>query len=267
MIFCNLKGGLGNMLFQIAAVKSMSLKYNRKYSFPNLNHQLNYLNLEQNYNPSLSHSNEYFKVFKNLPIINPTNNNIATIPFPFEYRDITLPENNVIVDGFFQSEKYFISHREQILEMFKMDEDVSQYIKIKYSNFLNKRTTSIHVRRGDYLIYPNFHPTQTLNYYNSSISLLDDVTDLFLIFSDDIEWCKENLTGEKFIYIENEKDYIELYLMSLCKNNVISNSSFSWWGAWLNNYEDRQIVGPKIWFGESIEHKISDIIPDNWIKL
>ena len=90
---------------------------------------------------------------------------------------------------------------------------------------------------------------------------------MFVIFSDDIEWCKKNLNISDSLYIENEKDYIEMYLMSLCRNNIISNSSFSWWGAWLNNYQSKIVIGPSKWFGNSINHNTGDILPENWIKL
>lgn len=93
------------------------------------------------------------------------------------------------------------------------------------------------------------------------------MTDLFIVFSDDIEWCEENLPKDNFYYIKNEKDYIELYLMSMCNNNITCNSSFSWWGAWLNKKEDKKVIGPKIWFGSAINHNTDDIIPQSWIKL
>jgi hypothetical protein len=96
--------------------------------------------------------------------------------------------------------------------------------------------------------------------------MLKDKTDQFLVFSDDINWCEENLKLENSIYINDEKDYNELYLMSLCDNNIIANSSFSWWGAWLNKNDDKLVVGPTKWFGPAINHKTSDILPDEWIK-
>jgi hypothetical protein len=107
---------------------------------------------------------------------------------------------------------------------------------------------------------------QTIEYYNKSIEHLKDITDLFIVFSDDIEWCKNNIKSENIIYIQDEKDYIEIYLMSLCDNNIISNSSFSWWGAWLNRNENKIVIGPKIWFGSEIQHNTSDILPEKWVK-
>jgi hypothetical protein len=271
MIYCFLKGGLGNMLFQIAATKSISLDIGTDFSFPNLYEHLAYLNNEDFYNPSLSHSSDYEKVFKKLPTVKPTNE-AKQLNFPFEYVDITLLDSNfiksdIIINGFFQSEKYFNKHRNKILEMFSISDEITNHIINVYPFILDKKVTSVHVRRGDYLKHPNHHPSQNLDYYTSAIKILEKDTDLFLVFSDDIKWCQENLIGDNFIYISDEIDYIELYLMSLCKNNVISNSSFSWWGAWMNKNINKKVIAPKLWFGSLINENTSDIIPNNWIKI
>ncbi len=269
MIYCNLKGGLGNMLFQIAAVKSLAIDNQREFSFPNLNSHLGYLTYDNVYNPKLNYAYEYllyFNKFKSLKT-NPPTNGFKTIRYPFEYLDIPLPNDDVFVDGFFQSEKYFVHNRKQILELFEIDNDIKESIKLKYCDLLILKTSAIHVRRGDYVNHPNHHPTQDLEYYLKGMNILKPMTDKFVIFSDDIEWCKENLIGDDIIYIENEKDYIEMYLMSLCDNNIISNSSFSWWGAWLNKYENKMVIGPTKWFGSAIQNNTNDIIPDSWIKI
>jgi hypothetical protein len=266
MIYCNLKGGLGNMLFQIAATKSISIDKNMYCSFPNLKGHLEYLNSENTYNPKLKHSNEYLKLFKNLPTTTPTES-VNIVEYPFEYSDLDYNYENVVIDGFFQSEKYFKHNRSEILKLIDFSFISKNYIEDKYNFIKNKKTTSIHVRRGDYVNYPNLHPTQSLEYYEQSIEILKNETEIFLIFSDDIIWCKENIKLENAIYIENEKDYIELYLMSLCDNNIISNSSFSWWGAWLNENPNKIVIGPLKWFGIDIQHNTGDILPNNWIKL
>jgi hypothetical protein len=254
------------MLFQIAATKSMAIDKGVQCSFPNLNHNLDYLNKDGFYNPKLNHSFEYLKIFDKISTTDP----IQVLPriyFPFEFANPTLPDDNFIIDGFFQSEKYFKNNRKEILDLVRIPEFVAVKISEKYSKFLHEKTTSIHVRRGDYLNHPNHHPVQSLTYYLNAIDLLKDKTDLFVIFSDDIEWCKINLNLENAIYIEDEKDYIELYLMSFCKNNIIANSSFSWWGAWLNENPDKTVIGPKNWFGSAIQHNTGDILPETWIKI
>jgi hypothetical protein len=266
MIYCNLKGGLGNMMFQIAASKSLSLDNNTDCSFPNLYHHLSYLNNEINHNQNLKHSNDYLKIFNKLNTSSP-NSNFKQIHYPFEYVN-SLPINeNVMIDGFFQSEKYFVHHRKLVIDFFDFSFINKKYIDENYTYITDKKCTSIHIRRGDYLKFPNHHPTQTIDYYYDSIEILKNNTDLFVIFSDDIQWCKENLKLENVLYIEDEKDYIELYLMSLCDNNIISNSSFSWWGAWLNENPRKKVIGPLKWFGDAIQHKTGDILPENWIKI
>jgi len=266
MIYCVLKGGLGNMLFQIAAVKSLAIDNGVDCSFPNLHHHYNVMDNDNHYNPKLKHSKEYQQMFEALNVSQPTAN-LVRIHYPFHYDKLDTPTDNFLVDGFFQSEKYFTHNREGILECLKIPESVKVHIDKKYGGVLEGKTTSIHVRRGDYLKYPNHHPTQTLKYFEDSVEALKDKTDKIIVFSDDIPWCKENFKFDNIVYIENEKDYIEIYLMSLCNNNITSNSSFSWWGAWLNENKDKVVIGPTKWFGPAITHETADILPESWIKI
>jgi len=263
MIYCNLKGGLGNMLFQIAATKSLSIDNGVDCSFPNLQHHLNYLNNDMSYNPKLKYSFDYNIIFNNLKSINPKTN--KTINFPFHYHNAQLPNEDIMINGFFQSEKYFLHNRKSILEFFNFNE-IDKKVRDKYKSLLEGKLTSIHVRRGDYVTHPNHHPVQTIEYYNKSVEIIDN-DNTIVVFSDDIEWCKKNFDIDNIIYIENEKDYIEMYLMSLCDNNIISNSSFSWWGAWLNTNENKTVIAPNKWFGSAINENTDDIIPKGWIKI
>jgi hypothetical protein len=266
MIYCNLKGGLGNILFQIAATKSMSIDRNTDCSFPNLIEHLNKLNEDSIYNPNLKHSFEYLNFLQNLKTQVPTTP-LKTYVYPFEYINYNILDNTFFIDGFFQSEKYFKHNRKAILEYFYDFSIYDTVINQKYAFVRDIKCTSIHIRRGDYLKYPNHHPVQSLQYYLSCIEILKYETELFLIFSDDIEWCKNNIKIKNAVCIENEKDYIELYLMSLCKNNIVCNSSFSWWGAWLNRNENKIVIGPKIWLGSNLQYNSSDILPETWHKI
>jgi len=269
MIYSNLKGGLGNMMFQIAATRAISLSKNTNYSFPNLHDHINYLSVENTYNPNVNYCSEYL----NLPFLKNVNTSksflsINRINYPFHFENILIPTLNVVIDGFFQSEKYFKNYEKEILELFLPDKKITNYIKKKYFNLFLERTTSIHVRRGDYIRNCEYHFVQDMDYFTQSIEIVDSKTDKYIIFSDDINWCKENFKGNKFLFIENEKDYIELYIMSMCTNNITSNSSFSWWGAWLNQNKNKTVIAPKNWFGSSLQHlNTEDIIPDNWIKI
>jgi hypothetical protein len=267
MIYCNLKGGLGNMLFQIAAAKSIAIDNETDCYFPNLTHHLQVLNNDMEYNPKLNYSHDYLMFLKNLNVKSLPNTPILKLEYPFHFFETPPIKNDTLINGFFQSEKYFVKNREEIIKYLSFDFIQNDYIKNKYPFILNKRCTSIHVRRGDYLRYQNHHPTQSLEYYMKGVDILKDKTDLFVIFSDDIEWCKQNIKIENSVYITDEKDYIELYLMTLCENNITSNSSFSWWGGWLNNNPKKIVIGPKIWFGSAIQHNTGDIIPEKWIKI
>ena len=265
MIYTNLKGGLGNMMFQIAATLSMAIDKGVDASFPNLMSQLININNDSFHNSKLKHSIEYLSLFDKLLTEQPPQG-LKTYRYPFHY-DSTIPEGNeFIIDGFFQSEKYFKKNEKKIKEILTVPKNVLDVINIKYKLLLELKTTSIHVRRGDYLKFPKHHPTQPVEYYKKSIELLNN-TEKFIIFSDDIEWCKSNFIGDEYYFIENEKDYVELYLMSMCNNVITSNSSFSWWGAWLNNNTDKIIVGPNIWFGVNTNYISKDILPKEWIKL
>ena len=111
-----------------------------------------------------------------------------------------------------------------------------------------------------------------INYYLNSLNYLKSITNSnfkIFVFSDDIKWCEENfgfLNNKTFI--SDNKDYEDLYLMSMCKNNIIANSTFSWWGAWLNKNENKQVIIPSKWFGISNSHlNTNDLYCDKWIKL
>ena len=267
MIYCNLKGGLGNMMFQIAATESLAIDRGTDCSFPNLYQQLNNLNNYNLYNRAVS-TDGYMEIFKSLKWNSPPTKRIGVYNYPFHFAYHSLPNDDIMIDGFFQSEKYFVHNREGVLDLFRVPNSILDTINEKYTDLLKKRTTSIHVRRGDYLKHPDVHPVQTPEYYKHGMELLKDQTDIFIVCSDDIPWCKENIKGDNVVYIEDEREYVELYLMSLCNNNIICNSSFGWWGAWLNESPNKIVIGPKIWFGTKNNHlNTDDVIPETWIKI
>lgn len=248
MIYCNLKGGLGNMLFQIAATMEFASKSGVDFSFPNLIQHLSYIKREQTFNPNLKCVKHYERLFRNLKNVQPQSG-IKKINFPFQYVDWQIPKDCVI-DGYFQSEKYFKNCRENILNMF---------------DFQPKRDmVSIHVRHGDYLKNPSCHNVLVKEYYDKAISCFPE--DNFLIFSDDMDWCRSTFTGDRFKFHEGENDLDDMLSMSSCKHNIIANSSFSWWGAWLNRNEDKKVFCPSQWVGTTLSHLYTkDIYCQNWI--
>ena len=259
MITCKLKGGLGNMMFQTAFIQYEGFMGNFKTGYWNINQNLQHLNNEKVHNPKLNHATEYLKIFKNFnwPNIPKPPTHRKAIPFHYESFKVT---DDTLYDGFFQSEKYF-PNKTLILNLFQPSEFINQQL-VKYDNLLKGITCSIHVRRGDYLNY-SLHAARDIEYYQKGMDRVGEV-DKYLIFSDDLDWCKKNFIGDKFIFIDNEKDYVEMFLQSKCTHNIISSSSFSWWGAYLNNNPKGKIVAPKQWFSNN---KLNNIVPDSWIKI
>lgn len=258
MVSSHLMGGLGNYMFQIAAATSLAIKNDDKAEF-----------YVQGSSQVHKHLTSYVdNIFRNVNIVNkPDLRYIRYIEPGFSYNEIPY-SNNLLLHGYFQSEKYFKDSRDEILDMFKPSEEQIEYIFNKYGTLLDlKKTCSIHVRRGNYLKLKEHHPPCDIEYYNLGMSIMEKDT-TYLIFSDDISWCKENFVGDQFNFIENENDITDLAIMGYCKNNIIANSSFSWWGAWLNKNDNKIVVAPTKWFGAAKGNiNVDDIYAENWIKL
>ena len=229
IVSVDLKGGLGNMLFQISTGYSLSLKHDMDFIV-----DLTYYHGGHKFIGRYM-TNFLRKIkFSSSHLLYP-----AIFETRFDYQELPECVGNTKLNGYFQSEKYFKSHRNEILNLLEIDETTKDKISSKYSDILSKNNTcSIHVRRGDYLGLPNHFQILTVEYYKNAISNFDENT-LFLIFSDDIRWCQENFDFiENKIFITDLEDFEEIYLMSYCNNNIIANSSFSWWGAWMNQNQN-----------------------------
>lgn len=181
--------------------------------------------------------------------------------------------DNVYYDGFFQTEKYFKPFREKILHDFKLMQPLDQQNleildKIRHSN-----SVALHVRRGDYLNPKVPLVLLDVDYYYRAIDYIANHVDNphFFIFSNDLEWVKENIKTSfpmTFVDINDEKHgYFDLELMRNCKHNIIANSSFSWWGAWLNTYDHKIVIAPSQWFKPNADECSDDVVSDDWIKL
>ncbi len=255
-ITTKIMGGLGNYLFQIATTYSKSIDDN-----------LTFL-LDSN-DIIIKHSNpEKYKtnIFRKINFQQIVGSYSSYKEPSFNYNLLPKFSNNTKMIGYFQSEKYFYHNRKIILDLFSINDETKQFLISKYGELLKNETCSLHVRRGDYLRLSEFHLPQSVDYYKKSVEMIGHNFH-FLIFSDDIVWCKENLSFIKNkTFIEGNDDYQDLYLMSMCKNNIIANSSFSWWGAWLNKNNDKKVISPKIWFGEKNKHlNTNDVYCKNWI--
>jgi len=166
-------------------------------------------------------------------------------------------KENTNLYGYFQCEKYWL-HIEDIIRKeftFKNEFLIPASTKINEirSNF--PELVSVHIRRGDYVGNQNRHPLQPIEYYQKGINMFDDKNYAFLIFSDDIKWCKEYFgESEQIYYMDGNIDFIDMCMMSLCDHNIIANSTFSWWGAWLNPNKNKKVIAPSNWLGPEIKH-------------
>ncbi|MCI6689512.1 MAG: alpha-1,2-fucosyltransferase, partial [Clostridiaceae bacterium] len=133
-------------------------------------------------------------------------------------------------------------------------------------------SVSVHVRRGDYLNYSYLQGICTPHYYEQAMQFFREKYRgkvKFYIFSNDIEWAENNFSEADCVIVEGNsgKDsFRDMQLMSLCKHNIVANSSFSWWGAWLNQNKEKIVIAPNKWINQEVEEKI-DVIPDDWVKM
>jgi hypothetical protein len=230
-------GRLGNSLFQLSTTISHSIKYNTYSVFPNWEYQNDFPDLGKNC------------LFLPKDQINFQNNYSES---SFLYSEIpNIPDLNL--SGYFQSYKYI------------NEDKIRQCLLFPKHQYLSD-TIAIHIRHGDYLRYPLYHPIQPISYYRDAIDILGK-DNKYIIFSDDISWCKENF---KDIEINETLSTIDDFKkMSSCRSFIIANSSFSWWAAYLANDNNKKVIAPNLWFGEKLKntHPISDLILPNWILI
>ena len=187
----------------------------------------------------------------------------------FEYQE------DIYLDGYWQNEKYFKDIREEIIRDFSLKGDISNEAKEYLGDIKNSQSVSLHVRRGDYVQNVNtnsVHGTCDLDYYKKAIKYIEhNVQDSsFYIFSDDMTWCKEhfNFLKNKIFVDDTKSAFDDMELMKNCKNNIIANSTFSWWGAWLNENEEKIIITPKKWFlDDELEQESKDIVCESWVRV
>lgn len=254
-----LMGQLGNQMFIIAAAESLAKEKGAKAVFPSLRNEHRW-NVQENYQKI------FFRVNSDAPDVS-----IKTVyrePF-FHYKEIPLSESTRIF-GYFQSEKYFSKHKEYIKRLFAPSNEIKRILTAKYASIISHpNTVSIHFR--DYLKddpEQKFHPNVTKKYLKDAIELFPE-NSLFVVFSNNMKLCKRMLRKieRNIIYIEGEHFHHDFFLMSMCKDNIISNSSFSWWAAYLNKNVNKKVVAPKRWFGQDYKSDTQDLIPDSWIRI
>jgi len=261
MINMTIMGGLGNQIFQWACARNLQEKYEH------------YIGYNLSFYQNQDHRSFCLDKFPNVKF-NTKPEPRATFPYQtnvvdyFDYDRFTEPTNkyeSYSMFGYWQSEKYFKENENIIREELDMGDETRYNIEKHYNWLGSEDTVSIHIRRTDYITSSEYHPVQPISYYNQALDLVDH--DKILVFSDDIEWCKNTLPFNKMEFAETNSDIEDLYLMSQCNNNIIANSSFSWWGAWLNQNQNKKVVAPLNWFGHACNHTCKDIIPETWTRI
>ena len=264
-ISTNHQGGIGNVMFKLAAAISLALDNNIEYIFSNEFIRTADHVATKGFNDYRVYYNNILRNINFIP--NLPNNYSVFSQVEYHYKPIPyVAESNLLLMGYYQSEKYFINNKQTIIDLYKPSDNIKQDIRAEYANIDLDNCVSIHVRRGDYLYHPNHHPIQTAEYYQSATNILG-FDNTYLIFSDDIEGCKYlfDFLPNK-IFIPSGYDWHDMYLMSMCKHNIICNSTFSWWAAYINENVDKQIIAPKKWFGSAYSNwDTSDLIPSDWL--
>lgn len=293
MILIRLSGGLGNQMFQYSIGRYLALKHKTElkyddgfFEFKNdfnstkRNFELNIFNTQIN-KATKNELNLFLKkgrIQKRLESLFPFFERHHILNEKFHPFDPTVlnSKNNTYLNGYWQSEKYFNSVREVLLSDFTLKAQVQDKNQLLSEKCKSNNTLAIHIRRGDYVSKAEnkeYHGVCSLDYYYSALELIKSKihsTPEIYVFSDDEKWVKENFKPEQsytMVDVNKEKDsYYDLYLMSLCNHNIIANSSFSWWGAWLNSHNNKIVIAPKQWFATT-KIDSSQIVPENWIRL
>lgn len=280
MIIIKLFGGLGNQMFQyafgrnIAEKNQTELKLDITYFETSAERKfvLDHFNIKN----EIATQKEIFelthqKIFGGLKF----SGKIEEKGIQFNKKNLKI-KNNRILTGYWQCENYFSDIKSIIRNEFTIINPPDPICEEYYRQINTTNSVSIHIRRGDYtkpeLI--NIHGLCDMDYYNRSIERISKsiIKPVFYVFSDNLEWAKNNLQSAMpmyFVDLDNGGNEIEDFrLMMSCKHNIIANSTFSWWAAWLNRNQEKIIIAPKFWFSSEIFRKQQkNIIPDNWIKM
>lgn len=243
-------GRCGNFLFECATSFAYSLKHGLDFTVP-----------KHTKNPKWDPI--YFPHLQN-PNYNPKLPSITIQEKGHQYQVLPFQESwrhkNIMLHGYWQSQKYFEEYRTEVLQAFALP-------------WKPHNDVSIHVRRGDYLQYPEKHPVVPHEYYKQAISAFVDLGyRTFYVFSDDIPWCKNYFDVEwpllQFVYSEGKSEMEDLVGISNCSHHISSSSTFGWMGAWLNENPNKIIYTPKLWFVNGHNNlSTEDIVPPNWIKI
>ena len=277
MISCFLQGGLGNQLFQIFTTLSHALKYKTSFIF------LNDYQLGNGNNGATIRYSYWDSFLKNLKIFTRDRDKMPKMEFlkekEFTYRELPPMHNeNYMLVGYYQSPKYFDTNKDLLFKLIKLEE--KKNLVKESSKIMDYNTTiSMHFRLGDYKLVPYMHPILKKDYYVNSLKYILNKRNnlkrvLYFCEEGDLEEVDEYISylKEEFSDLIFEKassqieDWEQMLQMSLCKYNIIANSTFSWWGAYFNTNPGKIVCYPEIWFG-ALGHDTRDLFPDDWTKI
>lgn len=253
-------GRLGNQMFQIAATCSHARRNDVLPAFNRWEYRDYFIT---RINDSLEHEQAFIEGTEHDLIAHTQ----------FGYKPIPEGRNQSLL-GFFQSAKYFDESTERL---FLPTEKLMRLVRDAGKDVIHRTCpVAIHVRRGDYVQKPGYHPTQGIDYYMRAMEQMRKWVGscTFLVFSDDLEWCYENF--EKNIQIvQKSKDIVDMFLMAQCRHHIIANSSFSWWGAWLRRLfhnGDHIVIAPHNWAGpewkrSSPDDCFTDVYLPGWHRI
>lgn len=292
MIIVRLMGGLGNQMFQYAAGRRLANHHQTKlYADLSWFETVTEVDSKRSYELGCFSLKADFISPQRFALVLDDTENLKTQIYTYTkglikprvrryleqghgYNKVFLKlPNNTFLEGFWQSEKYFLDIRDLLLRDFSFKSGPMDKNRQALEDIRSSNAVSIHVRRGDYVnnkLTKAFHGVLGLGYYKKAVARL--VRDIdkprFFIFSDDPDWCRQNLKlGFPSTYISgNKAGFEDLRLMINCQHHIIANSSFSWWGAWLSENPGKIVIGPKDWFREK-SLDTSDVLPKTWIKL
>lgn len=285
-ITCELMGGLGNQLFQIFTVIAYAIKHNWMFLFEYKEQITGFTPVRTTY------WNNFLKPIKRFTSDNIENKNISQYlsKFPiyrepgFKYNEIPLNNNFMFVKlyGYFQSYKYFHNYFNKISELIQLNQQVEIVRENNKDILSNDYNISMHFRVGDYRNMQDHHPLMPYKYYDNSLKYIlkivrnEKIKVIYFCEKDDIDFVNETIaklkihhTHLEFVRADDDiEDWQQMLLMSCCNSNIIANSSFSWWAAYLNKNPKKIVCYPNIWFGRAQGNKdITDLIPDEWKKI
>jgi hypothetical protein len=294
MIVVQLTGGLGNQMFQYSFGRYLAKKNNTRLFLDTsvllnrvecgltfYNYELGIFNIEATlasstkipvYPSNYSVKNILFRGIHLLKVFSKGLKYVREKQFHFNPSYLELNDNSYL-DGYWQTEKYFKEISPTIKKDFQFNFELSQKCIEISKKIILENSVCIHIRRGDYIKLVNFHGMVGNDYVRDGIKIINEKISNphFFVFSNDIQWCKENLVIEgKHTFIEeinagnNNNEHFKL--MTLCKHFIIANSTFSWWAAWLSDNMDKIVIAPKKWVALN-NINTNDIIPEEWIKL